>query len=126
MSVSQIWPSEDSLCLYVLGSPTLSGGLIHARFRWWPGVSLRCLPTHLRLPQVLPKLHFELRNQSIMVAGLGKLKATALGWIIRGCGPWNMTMDHGSWITDHGCSERPRQEQRRTGTALATLLALMS
>lgn len=60
------------------------------------------------------------------VAGLGKLKATALGWIIRGCGPWNMTMDHGSWFTDHGCSERPRQEQRRTGTALATLLASLS
>lgn len=100
MSVSQIWPSEDSLCLYVLGSPTLSGGLIHARFRWWPGVSLRCLPTHLRLPQVLPKLHFELRNQSIMVAGLGKLKATAL-WVDHS-GLWAVEHDHGSWIMNHG------------------------
>lgn len=72
---------------------------------WWPSQRFPQVPaTQLRLPQVCHSRIAECENK---VAGLGKLRATALGWINGG-----LWADHGSWITDHGCSERPRQEQR--------------
>lgn len=72
---------------------------------WWPGQRFPQVPaTKLRLPQVCQSCIAECENK---VAGLGKLRATALGWIMG-----VLWAGHGSWVTDHGCSERPQQERR--------------
>lgn len=52
--------------------------------------SLGCLPPSSGFPRFA---RAELRDCENKVAGLGKLRATALGWIMGVCGP---TMDHGS------------------------------